>query len=461
LLPLLILVVVATGAFFALAWRSSIAAIEPPAPSSFDPALVKRGSALAAVGNCAVCHTRPGGEVLAGGLGLETPFGTIYSTNITPDAETGIGRWSEAAFSRSMREGVDREGRHLYPAFPYDHFTLTTDDDNKALYAFLVTRKPVQDQAPATELPFPLNIRMAVAGWKLLFFREGAHVADAGHDAVWNRGQYLAEGLGHCGACHTPRNQLGAEERGEHFAGGEAEGWNAYALNEASPSPVPWTVDSLTHYLRKGFEDKHGVARGPMAPVTANMRAVSEDDVRAMATYVVARMGEPSAERKARADKVLGQPVLHPPGSKAQTAGVQTNPVAAGSGDMGAMIYASTCSSCHDAGRPVPYGGLPLRLSSAMYGPTPANPINVILHGLPAPEGETGPIMPGFKGVLNDEQTAALLTYMRATFSDKPAWRDVQKTVTDIRTAEKPPQIESLGSGPSASANPSKRETSW
>jgi mono/diheme cytochrome c family protein len=280
---LVAVVLVGAIGFVALGWRASIAMIDPPAPESFDPELVKQGSDLAAIGNCNVCHTRAGGEVLAGGRAMPTPFGTIYSTNITPDPETGIGRWSEAAFQRSMHEGVDREGRHLYPAFPYDHFTLTSDEDNRALYAFLMTRQAVRAETPENDLPFPLNIRMTLAGWKLLFFREGRHVADAGRDATWSRGQYLAEGLGHCGACHTPRNALGAEKRDEHFAGGETEGWTAYALNENSPAPVPWTVESMAFYLKNGWDHAHGVARGPMAPVTANLGVVSDEDIRAMA----------------------------------------------------------------------------------------------------------------------------------------------------------------------------------
>ncbi|WP_102960386.1 c-type cytochrome [Mangrovicella endophytica] len=461
LLALVAVLLIGLGGFVAYAWQPTIDPIEPSQAASFDPALVKRGAELAAIGNCAVCHTAPGGAILAGGLALPTPFGTIYATNITPDPDTGIGRWSEAAFTRAMRKGVDREGNHLYPAFPFDHFTHVTDTDNKALYAFLMTRKPIAAEAPANDLPFPLNIRMAVAGWKLLFFREGVYQPDTSKDEIWNRGAYLAEGLGHCGACHTPRNSLGAEKRGEHFAGGEAEGWSAYPINAASLAPIPWTVDSLTHYLRDGWEDVHGVARGPMAPVTANLGAVPQEDARAIATYVASVMGEPSPERKARAERLMAEPATHRPGAVVQTAGSQTVPVSATPENAGAAIYAAACSTCHDAGRPVPYGGLPLRLSTAMYGDTPANPINVILYGLPAPEGEKGPIMPGFAGVLDDDKMAALLAYMRSTFSDRPAWPDPRKLTADIRAGHEATDIRSLPTGSNAPANPSKRETAW
>jgi mono/diheme cytochrome c family protein len=455
------IVVAGLASFSALAWRSELAPVEIPATASFDLALVGQGASLAAIGNCNVCHTQQGGEMFAGGLALPTPFGTIYSTNITPDPDTGIGRWSEEAFTRAMREGVDREGHHLYPAFPYDHFTKVTDGDNKALYAFLMTRKPVHAETPANKLPFPLNVRMVLAGWKLLFFKPGEYQPDTAQSAEWNRGAYLAEGLGHCGACHTPRNSLGAEKKDEVFAGGEAEGWTAYALNAATPAPVPWTAESLTHYLTTGWEEHHGVARGPMAPVTANMKSASPEDAKAIATYVASIMGKPAPERQASSERALQQAGQHPPGLRAQVAGSQTVPVSYDAKDAGAAIYATACSSCHDAGRPVPYGGLPLHLSSAINGPTPMNPINVILYGLPAPEGERGPIMPGFAGTLTDEQVAQLLAYMRKTFSDKPEWKDPQALVADIRAGHKDTDLRSLSSGSNAPANPTKRETSW
>jgi len=456
-----IVVIAAMAGFLAYAWRTEIAAIDRPAADGFEQAQVKRGAELAAIGNCNVCHTAPGGKMFAGGLALPTQFGTIYSTNITPDPETGIGRWSEAAFIRSMREGVDREGHHLYPAFPYDHFTQVTDDDNRALYAFLMTREAVHAEAPANELPFPLDVRLVLAGWKALFFREGVYRPDPAHDDVWNQGAYLAEGLGHCGACHTPRNVLGAEKKSDHFNGGSAEGWTAYAINNASPSPIPWNADTLADYLKNGWQAHHGVSRGPMAPVTANMGSVPDEDVRAIATYVASVMGEASPERRARAEQVLSQPMLHGPGSNGPAAGTQTVPVSVKGNDLGASIYAGACSSCHDAGRPLPFGGIKLAYSTAMYGPDPTNPINVILHGLPAPEGERGPMMPGFAGVLNDQQMAALLNYMRATFSDRPAWAEVEALVAKIRKGEQQTRVRAADGTSSAPANPTRRDTSW
>src|SRR4030081_3558806 len=174
-----ILVLAAAAAAFAVIWRPAIAAIDPPAPQSFDAGLIKRGRALAAVGNCSDCHTVRGGKTFAGGLPVPTPFGIIYSSNITPDAETGIGGWPEAAFRRAMRSGVGRDGRHLYPTFPYDHFTNVTDDDDRALYAYLMTRPPVHAPARENQLSFPLDQRFVVAGWKLLFLRRGTYQPDS------------------------------------------------------------------------------------------------------------------------------------------------------------------------------------------------------------------------------------------------------------------------------------------
>jgi mono/diheme cytochrome c family protein len=424
---ILAIVVVAGLAFFALAWRPSIAPEDPAQRTEFDPALVKRGAELAAVGNCTSCHTVPGQRSFAGGLAIPTPFGAVYSTNITPDADTGIGRWSEAAFQRAMREGVDREGDHLYPAFPYDHFTRVSDEDNKALYAFLMTREPVSAAPRANDLVFPLNVRPIVAGWKLLYFDEGVFRPDPNQSDEWNRGAYLAEGLGHCGACHTPRNALGAEDAVRHFAGGMAEGWNAYAIDENSPAPIPWDKESLAFYLRHGWHSAHGVSRGPMAEVTGNLGPLPDSDIDAIAAYVLSLMGEPSAERRQQADALIDEVAGEPGTASAAEPNQQDN---------GAAIYASACSSCHDNGRALPFGGLNFALSSAVNAPNPQNIVNVTLFGLPAADGEPSAVMPGFAGVLTDEQVAELLNFMRAQFADRPPWEGVAEMARATRTGQ-------------------------
>jgi mono/diheme cytochrome c family protein len=435
------------GGLLAYAWTSAIAPIDPPARSAFDEKLIARGAELAAIGNCNVCHTAPGGKLFAGGLDLPTPFGTIFSTNITPEPETGIGRWSQAAFDRSMRQGVDREGRHLYPAFPYDHFTLVSDEDLRALYAFLMTREPVKAEAKANALPFPYDQRMLLAGWKLLHLREGPYRPDPARSADWNRGAYLAEGLGHCGACHTPRNRFGAEERDRHFDGGEVEGWYAYALDKNSPAPVPWTVDSLDFYFRNGWQEAHGISRGPMAPVTTNLAAVPEADVRAIATYVAAQMGEPDAERRRKGEAALA-------------AARDPAPVAVPPGDLGAALYASACAACHDGSRPLPFGGIDLHLSTGVTGPTPTNLVNVALFGLPPAEGEQSPMMPGFADTITDAQLEALVTFIRARFSGgAPAWAGIGDAIARARRGEV--VVRASDGISSAPANPRLRGLPW
>ena len=413
------------GAVTALAvvWRPAIPAIEPPSPQLFGAALVRHGRNLAAIGNCNDCHTVRGGRDFAGGFPVPTPFGTIYSSNITPDAETGIGRWPEEAFRRAMRSGVDREGRHLYPTFPYDHFTNVTDKDDRALYAYLMTREPVYAPARDNQLSFPLDQRFVVAGWKLLFLHRGSYQPDLTRSAEWNRGAYLVEGLAHCGACHTPRNALGAERAGAPFAGGEVDNWYAYPINAQSPSPVPWDADALFAYLRDGWHPDHGTARGPMAQVVSNLSNVPDSDIRAIATYMAGVFGAPTPDRKRQSEAMLAQ--LKLPEARA----VQTDAT-------GASIYAAACATCHATGRPLPYGGIDLALSTAISSRDPRNAANIVLSGVRPIEGERSPIMPGFAASMNDGQVSALLNYLRARFSNQPPWSGVEKAVADARRTQ-------------------------
>lgn len=408
------------AAFAAFAWRPPIAPVARPAAKDFSAAQIERGAALAALGACWSCHTANGGAAFAGGLAIATPFGTIYSTNITPDEVTGIGRWSEAAFRRALREGVDRDGGQLYPAFPYDHFTLLTDEDIGALYAFLMTRPAIAATAPANTLKFPVNIRLVVAGWKLLFLRAGPYTPDPGKSDALNRGAYLVEGIAHCGACHTPRNAFGAEQYTDAFGGGDVEGWTAYALDGKSPAPIPWSTGALLAYLRNGWEARHGVAAGPMAPVMADLAAASDADIEAIADYLTTVRGPVSPDRERQADALVMRARDKPAQAVASPQGA------------GALIYQSACAACHDSGRPLPYGGINLGFASGPSGPDARDVANVVLWGLPAASGERAPIMPGFADVMSDRQLAALLIYMRTRFSDQPPWASIDQ---DIRAA--------------------------
>ncbi|HLL26094.1 MAG TPA: cytochrome c [Xanthobacteraceae bacterium] len=427
LLAIITLGLAAAAGFAVNAWHSPIDPVFPPKAGTFDPELLRHGAGLAEIANCNSCHTAPGGRVFAGGRAFATPFGTIYSPNISPDPETGIGLWSEDAFRRALAEGVDRQGRHLYPVFPYDHFTRLTREDVHALYAYFITREPVRAKAPANELRFPLNFRFVVAGWKLLFFRQGPYRPDAGQSEQWNRGAYLVEAAAHCGACHTPRNSLGAEKAGERFSGGEIEGWSAYALNAASPAPVRWTAESLHAYLRNGWQRAHGAALGPMAEVIDNLESVPDDDLGAIATYVASVAGWTNAEPR-RAEKPVTLALTESAAAATPREGDAP----------GGEIFQATCAGCHESGRPLPYGGVPLDKSTGPSAATPTNVINIVLWGVPPAEGKRSPIMPAFADSLDDRQLTALLAYVRAHFSDKPAWADLERS---IRTARNGPPM--------------------
>jgi mono/diheme cytochrome c family protein len=406
--------------------RPSIAEISTPQASSFDKAAIARGATLVVMGDCAQCHTAAGGEPLAGGYPLPTPFGTIYGSNITPDPQTGIGGWSEAAFARAMREGISRDGSYLYPAFPYPHFTLVSDQDIQAIYAFLMTRPPVHNAVPAPQLPFPLNIRLAMAGWNLLFFEPGRFKPVTGQSEAWNRGAYIAEGLGHCGACHTPLNPLGAEIRQRRYAGGAAEGWDAPALNAASPAPIPWTEQQLRAYFNTGFAADHGMAAGPMMGVTADLQNLPEADVTALATYIASFAPAASATNTAAANAAAEKTAYEV--TTAQ--GMEQK----GPAKTGEAVFASACASCHFEGGSQPfYRPVPLALSSVVNAPTPRNLIQIVMNGIEPPPGGRGHWMPPFGAALTDQQIAQVANYARSRFSSKPAWADTAKLVGEIR----------------------------
>jgi len=416
-----------SGAF---GWRPGLDAGSMSA--TFDPSLVQRGAALAAIGDCDTCHTAPGGRAYAGRRGIPTPFGTIYSTNITPDPETGIGRWPEQAFVRAMREGVDRDGRHLYPVFPYDHFDIVDDDDLHALYAFLMTRDPVRSEAHANELKFPFGFRPLLAGWKSLYLHPRRFAPQPGQSAAWNRGAYLVEGLGHCGACHTPRNALGAVERDRPFAGGQAEHWDAPALDASSRAPVPWTRERLAAYLSGTVAPEQGIPAGPMLPVAHNLARVPNEDVDAIATYVASVAGAPDTGRQQRATAVQAR--------VARDEELAATPVPAiggtGAGDAasGAAMYAAACATCHGAGRGAGSAhAMHLALSTSPSLPSATNLLHIIEDGVRPRPGERGRWMPSFRGAFTDAQLAELARYVRAEFGAGEPWRDVEQNVRDVR----------------------------
>lgn len=412
-LYLLVLVAILLVGFTIWASRPAIAAIARPDPSSFSSSLIARGATLARIGNCASCHTGSHGAAFAGGVPLATGFGTIYSTNITPDAETGIGSWSAAAFSRALREGVSRDGHLLYPAFPYDHFTELTDADISALYAYFMSRPAVHAAPTANRLIFPLRFRPLLAGWKLLYFHPRRY---AGSD----HGGYLAEALAHCGACHTPHNRFGAEQRDRAYQGGWVDGWYAPPLDSHSPAVRAWTPDQLTAFLRTGLSATHAAAAGPMGDVSHNLAAVPEPEVRTLAAYVAGNMARAPASRP------------EPPLPDREAAAARAHP-------LGATLFAGACSSCHEPGaRMMAKGRPPLPLGSPLHENNPRNTIQIVLRGLTPPVGASGPYMPAFQDSFTDAQVAEIVQYLHDRYGTGPAWTNVAADVKRARERRSP-----------------------
>ena len=409
--------IVGAGVYVADVFPGEIAPIAAIDVASFSDDQIALGENLANLGDCAACHTPRGAQGMEGGLGLPTPFGVIYSTNITPDQDTGIGTWSFAAFDRAMRNGVDRAGNHLYPAFPYDHFVGTTREDLEALYQFLMTQDPVRADRKPNELGFPFSFRPLLAGWKLLFHRDTAFVPNPEFTDEENRGAYLAETLGHCSACHSPRNALGAVKRSEFMAGGEAEGWLAPPLGAASISPVGWDIDDYADYLFDGWSEHHGIAGGPMTAVVDHLHVANEDDVFAIAAWL-ARI-TPEVDKDTRAARLTAIAALDlaegfDPGLAGQQAPDDVL--------RGAQVFKDNCVKCHKQrisdNQPASLG-----LTYAVNAPAPTNVFNAVLQGIEPGLGATSRKMQPV--ALSAENLAAVAAFVRWQFTDSPAWTNL------------------------------------
>lgn len=402
-------------AVLAFAWHPEIDKVTPSPPGSFDRYLVAEGEDMAKLGNCAGCHTSDPAKPLAGGRAIDTPFGKVFATNITPHQD-GIGTWSAEAFARAMRRGIARDGAQLYPAFPYDHFTHASDHQIEALYAWLMTRRPIAGRGPATRLAGLYGFRPVVAAWNALYLNEGPLPADTSKPSQWNRGRMLVEGLGHCAGCHTPRDRFGAEDAAHAYDGAWTEGWYAPPLNARSPALRTWTSDELFAYLRTGLAPHHAAAAGPMAGVARALAQVPDEDVRAIAVYIASLMADAPAGKQDQP-----QPVDR------LTVAQQQHPEAA-------ALYAGACATCHDAGAPMMLLGRPvLSWGTPLHEDNPHDTVRIILHGLTPPDGESGPTMPAYADMLSDQQVQELAAYLRTRFTDKPAWPDVRAAIAEAR----------------------------
>ncbi len=369
-------------------------------------ALVERGRYVALAGNCASCHTRRGGAAYAGGVAFETPVGTIYSSNITSSIEEGIGKWTADDLRRALHEGVAANGDRLFPAFPYTSFTQMTDEDVDALYAYMRTVPADEYQPPANDFVFKLRWGMAL--WNALFFEPARFKPDPKQTPEWNRGAYLVGALGHCGACHTPRNRFMAEESAKAYQGStlreyvtadKVRDWAAVNLTSSADGLKIWSVDDLTKYLHTGFSLRGG-SWGPMNEVVGNSTSkLTLEDARAMATYI----------------KSL--PVKSPPeGGETQT------PVTAEQAALGQAIYHDRCEKCHGAsGRGGMFSGPPLAGSAIVQSADPDSLINSVLYGaIPAEGMKLGAweTMKPYADVLSDTDIANVANYVRGSWGN-------------------------------------------
>lgn len=374
-----------------------------------SPELIAAGKALVEAGDCAGCHTNDPAKPFAGGKRIDTPFGAIYAPNLTPDTATGIGAWSDADFTRALRTGIAPDGSRYYPAFPYPYLTRMTKDDTLAIRAYLGTLAPVVNRNKPPELRWPFGYRGLMRVWNALFFTPGLFEPDQSRSAAWNRGGYLVTGLGHCGACHTPKNVLGADKTAQALTGGEVDGWFAPRLDGAARTGLAsWSAEDIAEYLQSGRNAKSH-AGGPMADVVVNSTSkMSDADVRAIAVYLKSL---PPARR-------------------------ETIPMAPGETELqaGRAVYARLCVACHEAdGTGAPRIYPPLPGNALLQSINPSSTLRVILdgaHTVTTPRAPNSGEMPAYAGQLSDDDIAAVTNYIRNS------WGNAAPLVTPAQVAK-------------------------
>ena len=413
LLALALLLIVA-----ALLWlelrEQRPAAERTSSPAPTGQALIERGAYLARAGNCMACHTERGGAPYAGGRGIATPFGTVYAGNLTPDASTGIGAWSAEDFWQALREGRSRDGRLLYPVFPYANYSRLQREDADAIYAFLRSLQPVARANTPHELRWPFNTQWALAAWRTLYFKPETFEPQAQQSPAYNRGAYLVQGLGHCSACHAARNVLGASNPLD-LAGGliPMQNWYAPSLTDASQAGLmDWPEDDIVSLLQTGVSPR-GSVQGPMAEVVMHStQHLSQADLRAMASYLMALPASPSPPPPAR----LAQPNA-----------------------AGAALYDKHCATCHGAqGQGVPSAYPALAGNRAVKMDSVVNLVQMVLHGgyAPATAGNPRPYgMPPYWTELSEQDIADLLNHLRSSWGHQAG----AVSVVDVQAARSRP----------------------
>jgi mono/diheme cytochrome c family protein len=374
---------------------AAFAAREGLAQSSAED--IARGKALTEAGDCASCHTADPAKPFAGGKRIDTPFGGIYSPNLTPDRDTGLGGWSDGEFYRALHFGVARDGSRYYPAFPYPNFTKMTRQDVLAIRAYLAALAPVKNTPPPPELRWPFGYRVLMRGWNWLFFKPGVMMPDQHRSAEWNRGRYLVEGPGHCGACHTPKNILGADKRDQKFGGGEIGGMFAPRLDGAARSGLKsWSVDDIAEYLQSGRNGRSHAGELMSEVVVNSTSRMSEEDVRAIAVYLKSLpAGAP-------------EPVVTPP-QQTQMAD-------------GEKLYKGACIACHEAdGSGAPRIYPPLPGNANLQSADPSSTLRIILDGaetVTTPRAPNGGSMPAYAAKMSDQQIADVTTFIRNSWGN-------------------------------------------
>jgi mono/diheme cytochrome c family protein len=395
---------------------SPVPSAPPATPAASAPAAnpqLARGRYLVQMGDCIACHTAQGGERFAGGRPVQTPFGTLLSANLTSDRQTGIGRYNPDTFYRALHEGIDHEGRHLYPAFPYNYYTRVSREDADAMFAYLRTIPPVRKEVDRNRLPFPFNIRAGMAVWNAMFFHPGNVQADASKPAQWNRGAYIVEGLGHCQACHTPKNFLGSDKHDEAFRGGRFAQWFAPDLTQNRRTGLGgWDEKQLREFFKSGA-NAHSAASGEMGEVVAfSTSQLTDEDAQAVIAYLQTLSASPDAQVPAPDANVMKQ---------------------------GEAIWQDACAACHRAdGKGVPRYFPPIEHNLNVQQKDPTTLVHYVLAGARKVATDAAPTaltMPAFAWKLSDDQVAAVATYVRNSWGNAaPAVKaeDVAKLRKDL-----------------------------
>jgi len=388
-----------------LATRAQTAPPAAPAPLTHAE-LIAKGEYLARAGDCIACHTMPSGKPFAGGRPMETPFGTLFTPNISSDPETGIGKWTADQFYRMLHEGRSYDGTLLYPAMPFAAYTKVSREDSDAIYAFLMSTPPVHQPNRPHALRFPYNQRSLLLGWRTLYFRPGQFEPDPTQSVEWNRGAYLVEGLGHCSLCHTTMNALGGSQQAKAFQGGliPMQNWYAPSLTSNAEAGLgDWSLDDIVALLRTGISPR-GAVYGPMAEVVNDsLQYLSDADIRAMAVYLKSLPGHANETDHS------------PPGKYAAAEAARQMP-------LGQKIYEAHCAECHAIdGRGKPPHFPPLASNPSIQMHSAVNPIRMVLNGGYPPGTHLNPQpygMPPFAQSLSDQEIAAVVTYIRTAWGN-------------------------------------------